>query len=86
MKKKFIPALFLIPFMLFGCNTNKQGGDSPVQVQKYAIRVVPNDRCTITTSKTEASRNEVVEVIVSNIARGYSLNKITVNGRKIDNG
>ena len=86
MKKRFIPALFLIPFLLFGCDTsNKNSGESPIEVQKYAIHIVPNERCTITTSKTEASRNEVVEVFVTNIARGYSVSKITANGRKIDN-
>ena len=91
MKRKLIT--LLLPIILIGCNpaTSSQGGTSNtsssniVNVKTYNITIVENPNCKITTSKEKASRNETIEVYVTDIKKGYSVSKITVNGRKIDN-
>ena len=91
MKRKLIT--LLLPIILIGCNpaTSSQGGTSNtsssniVNVKTYNITIVENPYCKITTSKEKASRNETIEVYVTDIKEGYSVSKITVNGRKIDN-
>lgn len=93
MNKKLI-ALFL-PILLVGCNPSvssqnsndvNTNSSSVVTVKTYNITIVENPNCKITTSKDKASRNETIEVYVTDIKEGYSVSKITVNGRKIDNG
>ena len=51
---------------------------------EYTIKVVENDNCDISLSKTTAKKNDEIEVIVENIKDGYVMDKITANGFKID--
>lgn len=51
---------------------------------EHSIAVTSNDNCTIEVSKSKAYRNEVITIEVSNITKGYVLQKITVNGYLID--
>jgi hypothetical protein len=91
MNKKLIA--LLLPIMLIGCSpvVSSQNGNgsngvnsSEIGIKGYNITIKENPNCTITTSKQRAERNEVVEIYITNIKEGYSLSKITINGRKID--
>lgn len=89
MKKKIFISI-LLGFMMIGCNksnssSNELNNSSINQQLKHNITFVENDKCTITLSKTEAERDEVVEVTVTEISEGYELQKITANGFTIDN-
>ena len=93
MNKKLIT--LLLPIMLIGCNpatssqssnnSNNTNTSSVINVKTYNITIVENPNCKISTSKEKASRNETIEVYVTDIKEGYEVTKITVNGRKIDN-
>ena len=79
MNKKLI-ALFL-PILLVGCNPSvssqnsndvNTNSSSVVNVKTYNITIVENPNCKITTSKDKASRNETIEVYVTDIKEGYT--------------
>ena len=91
MNKKLIT--LLLPILLVGCNvdgnTNNGNGNSGTSssevVKTYNITIKENPNCKISVSKAKASRNEVIEVSVTDIKEGYAIDKITANGNKIAN-
>lgn len=89
MNKKLI--MLMLPLVIAGCtvggsnNSSVPSVDTSINVKTYNISIVENPNCKISTSKEKASRNEVIEVYVTDIRSGYEVTKITVNGRKIDN-
>ncbi|MBQ4060900.1 MAG: hypothetical protein IJD46_02615 [Bacilli bacterium] len=87
MKKKIL--MFLLPALLTGCGGNNitdEPSSTPSEIVKtYEITIKENPNCKISVSKTVASRNETIEVFVTDIKSGYEVSKITVNGMKIDN-
>lgn len=93
MKNKLI--ILFLALMLAGacagCNSKESTNpsDSPSEpisapVQTYSITYRENENCSISLSKTTATRNEVIEVYVDDIVEGYVVEKITANGFKID--
>ena len=90
MKNKLI--ILSLALALTGCNVNQPttstsestNESTSVVVKTYSISYSENEHCKISLSKTEASRNEVVEVYVNDIDEGYEIDKITANGFKID--
>ena len=91
MNKKLIA--LLIPMVLIGCNPVKSSQNdslnnistSEIETNTYNITIVENPNCKISVSNMKPEKDEIVEVYVTEIKSGYSVSKITVNGRKIDN-
>lgn len=53
--------------------------------KEHKITYVENEHCTISLTKEVAKRDEKIEIIVSNISKGYQVHKITANGFLVDN-
>ena len=75
MKKKIL--MFLLPALLTGCGGNNitdEPSSTPSEIVKtYEITIKENPNCKISVSKTVASRNETIEVFVTDIKSGYEV-------------
>lgn len=73
--------------MISGCNgTNsssiKESSSSLGKI--HQINVLATDFCEVTLNKYEAFMNEEIIVTISNLEKGYQINRVEANGNKID--